>query len=197
MFYRVEIEDYVRVSPEFFALPVEEAISVQLKNRYLNHIDKELGVTIGVLDVLNVGEGIIIPGDGAAYYKCNFNILTYIPEIQELVFGEVKEITNFGAFMNLGCIDGMIHVSQTMDDFVSFSKSNALVGKNGKRILKSDDLCLARIIAISYKGDQPKIGLTMRQPGLGKLEWISDDKRKSKNKPGPGEKKPEKKKKEK
>lgn len=197
MFYKVEIEDYVRVSPEFFALPVEEAISTQLKKKYLNHIDKELGVTVGVLDVLKVGEGIIIPGDGAAYYKCNFNVLTYLPEIQELVFGEVKEITNFGAFMNLGCIDGMIHVSQTMDDFVSFSKSNTLVGKNGKRTLKSDDLCLARIIAISYKGDQPKIGLTMRQPGLGKLEWIADDKRKSKNKAGPGEKKPEKKKKEK
>jgi len=75
MFYKVEIEDYVRVSPEFFALPVEEAISTQLKKKYLNHIDKELGVTVGVLDVLNVGEGIIIPGDGAAYYKCNFNIL--------------------------------------------------------------------------------------------------------------------------
>ena len=46
MFYRVEIEDYVRVSPEFFALPVEEAISTQLKKKYLHHIDKELGVTV-------------------------------------------------------------------------------------------------------------------------------------------------------
>jgi DNA-directed RNA polymerase subunit E' len=34
-------------------------------------------------------------------------------------------------------------------------------------------------VAISYKGDEPKIGLTMRQPGLGKLEWIKEDKRKS------------------
>ena len=48
---------------------------------------------------------------------------------------------------------------------------------------------MARIIAISYKGDQPKIGLTMRQPGLGKLEWLSDDKRKAKNKAGSEEKK--------
>jgi len=197
MFYKVEIEDYVRVSPELFALPVEEAIGTQLKKKYLNHIDKDLGVVIGVLDVLNVGEGIIIPGDGAAYYKSTYNLLTYLPELQELVFGEIKEITNFGAFMNLGCIDGMIHVSQTMDDFVSFSKSNTLVGKNGKRTLRSGDLCLARIIAISHKGDQPKIGLTMRQPGLGKIEWISDDKRKAKSKAVAEEKKSEKKKKEK
>jgi DNA-directed RNA polymerase subunit E' len=39
---------------------------------------------------------------------------------------------------------------------------------------------LSRVVAVSYKSDEPKIGLTMRQPGLGKLEWVVDDKRKSK-----------------
>ena len=180
MFYITEIEDYVRVSPELFALPVEEAILKQLQISYKDVINKDLGSIIAVLEVINVGEGVIIPGDGAAYYKCSYKILNYTPELQELVYGEVSEITNFGAFINLGAIEGMIHVSQTMDDFVSFSKSNTLIGKNTKRALKKDDLCLARIIAISYKAEQPKIGLTMRQPGLGKLEWISDDKRKSK-----------------
>jgi len=182
MFYEIEIEDYVRVSPELFALPVEEAISTQLKRHYLNYSDKELGIIVAVLDILKVGEGIIIPGDGAAFYKCNFTLLSYIPELQEMVYGELKEITSFGAFMNIGAIDGMIHVSQTMDDFVSFAKSNTLVGKNKKRVLKKGDLCIARIIAISYKGSQPKIGLTMRQPGLGKIEWIAEDKKKAKNK---------------
>ena len=69
----------------------------------------------------------------------------------------------------------MIHISQTMDDYVSFSKSNTLLGKASKRSLKSGDLCLARVVAISHKGGELKIGLTMRQPGLGKLEWINED----------------------
>jgi DNA-directed RNA polymerase subunit E' len=180
MFYITEIEDHVRVSPELFALPVNEAILKQLQKSYKDVMNKELGSVIAVLEVIDVGEGVIIPGDGAAYYKCSYKILNYLPELQELVFGEISEITNFGAFMNIGPMEGMIHVSQTMDDFVSFSKSNTLVGKNSKRSLKKEDLCLARIIAISYKAEQPKIGLTMRQPGLGKIEWISDDKRKVK-----------------
>jgi len=180
MFYVTEIEDYVRVSPELFALPVDEAILKQLQLSYREFINKELGFVVSVIEVVEVGEGIIIPGDGAAYYKCSYKLLNYIPELQEIVFGKVSEITNFGAFMNIGPVDGMIHVSQTMDDFVSFSKSNTLIGKNSKRALKKGDLCIARIIAVSYKADQPKIGLTMRQPGLGKIEWISDDKRKGK-----------------
>jgi DNA-directed RNA polymerase subunit E' len=70
----------------------------------------------------------------------------------------------------------MIHISQTMDDYVSFSKTNTLLGKSSKKTLKQGDLCLARIVAISHKGKDPKVGLTMRQPGLGKLEWIKEEK---------------------
>ena len=38
---------------------------------------------------------------------------------------------------------------------------------------------MARIVAVSYKGEEPKIGLTMRQPGLGKIEWVKAEKTKS------------------
>ena len=34
---------------------------------------------------------------------------------------------------------------------------------------------MARLVSMSHKGYDPKIGLTMRQPGLGKLEWIKED----------------------
>jgi len=66
-----------------------------------------------------------------------------------------------------------------MDDFVSFSDSGVLTGKDGKKTLVKGDKCIARIVAISYKGEEPKIGLTMRQPGLGKTEWIKADKEKA------------------
>ena len=161
-------------------MPVKDAVTTQLHQLYSGHISRDLGIAITVLEVTDVGEGVIIPGDGAAYYKSNFKVLIFKPELQELVLCRVNEITNFGAFMELGCIEGMIHISQTMDDYVSFSKSNTLIGKNSKRSLKKGDLCLARVVAISHKSDQPKIGLTMRQPGLGKIEWINEDKRKAK-----------------
>ena len=175
MFYLTEVEDYVRVAPKLFGLPTAEAIEQQLKETYKDYYDKELGQVVAVIEILEIGEGVIIPGDGAAYYNSKFKLLTWKPELQELVYGIISEITSFGAFINLGVMRGMIHISQTMDDYVSFSKANSLTGKSSKRSLKVGDLCLARIVAISHKGDEPKIGLTMRQPGLGKLEWIKED----------------------
>jgi DNA-directed RNA polymerase subunit E' len=175
MFYIAEVEDYVRVEPKLFGLPTVEAVDKQLREAYSNYYDRELGRAAAVIEVLSVGEGVIIPGDGATYYNSRFKLLVWKPELQEIIFGEISEITKFGAFIDMGVMRGMIHISQTMDDFVSFSKSNVLSGKSSKRNLKQGDLCIARIVAISHKGDEPKVGLTMRQPGLGKIEWIKED----------------------
>lgn len=180
MFYLIEAEDYVRVAPENFGLPVREAIIKELEKAYENLIEEDIGIVLKVIDVKEVGEGVIIPEDGAVYYNAKFILLAFKPEINELVYGKISQITSFGAFVNIGVIDALIHISQTMDDFVSFSKTNSLIGKNTKKSLKKGDLCLARIVAISYKTTPPKIGLTMRQPGLGKLEWIEKEKKKKK-----------------
>src|SRR3989344_3322295 len=87
--------------------------------------------------------------------------------------GFVINVTDVGAFMDMGGAEGMVHISQSMDDFVSFSKDKVLQGKKSGQSLKINDRCKARIIAVSYKDmNNPKIGLTMRQEGLGKLEWL-------------------------
>ncbi|HKL23589.1 MAG TPA: DNA-directed RNA polymerase [Candidatus Nanoarchaeia archaeon] len=176
MFYLTEIEDYVRVDPRLFGLDTSESVEKQLEESYDNYYDKEVGRVVSIVEVLDIGEGVIIPGDGAAFYKCTFKVLAWKPELQELVYGMVSEITNFGAFIDMGSMRGMIHISQTMDDYVSFSDAGSLQGKSSGRVLKEGDLCVARVVAISHKGNDPKIGLTMRQPGLGKLDWVKEEK---------------------
>ncbi len=178
MFYEMLVTDHVRVDPNKFGMPTDEAVRTQLEESYSGFQDKDIGIVVAVLEVTDVKEGVIIPGDGAAYYESTFKLIVFKPELQELVYGTIEEITNFGAFIDLGVIRGMIHISQTMDDFVSFSDTGILTGKDGKKNLVKGDKCIARIVAISYKGEEPKLGLTMRQPGLGKLEWVKADKEK-------------------
>ncbi len=179
MFYKVKIKDHIRVAPHLFGLETKEAIMQVLKEKYEGLIRKDVGIIIKASDIDEVGEGIIIPGDGAAYYETTFEVITYKPELKEVVLGYVKDIQDFGAFLSIGPIEGMVHIGQIMDDHVSFSKEKVLMGKQTKRTLKINDLCKARVIAISYKDiNNPKIGLTMRQEGLGKLEWIDEEKKK-------------------
>src|SRR3990167_7308416 len=176
MFYKLELKDHIRVPPNLFNLPLEEAVIKRIKTKYNGFISKDLGIVVDVSGMKDIGEGIIIPGDGASYYDVSFELLTFRPEMQEVGLGKIKDIAEFGAFINIGPIDGMIHISQTMDDFVSFSKDKTLTGKETKRVLKVADLCRSRIIAVSFKDVlNPKLGLTMRQQGLGRLDWIKEE----------------------
>jgi len=183
MYYETELKSHVRVPPHLFALGTKEAVLKQLNEQFEGFISKDIGIIIAVSDIVNISDGIIIAGDGAAYYDTIFKLFIYKPEIQEVVLGRVSDVTDFGVFMNMGAVDGMVHISQTMDDFVSFNKAGTLIGKESKKVLKAGDDCRARLIAVSFKNiKDPKIGLTMRQPGLGSLHWIEEEIKKEKKK---------------
>lgn len=183
MFYELEIKDHIRVDPKSFKDDVKESVLKSLNERFEGYISEDLGFVIGVTEIKDIGEGIITPGDGAAYYETIFRIATYKPKIHEVVIGKITDITEFGAFIDIGPVDGMIHISQAMDDFVSLSKEKVLTGKESKKVLKVNDVCRARIVAISYKDPaNPKIGLTMRQPWLGNMKWIEEELKDSKKK---------------
>lgn len=187
MFYELIVKGHIRVSPRILNEDLRESIMENIidlfENYKLQDLIQDLGIVVDVSEILEVGEGIIIHGDGAAYYDTTFKIITFKPELQEVVIGKVSQISDFGAFITIGPIDGMVHISQTMDDFVSFSKIGSLQGKDSKKTLKVDDRCRARIIAVSYKDPtDPKIGLTMRQNTLGNVNWIEEDMKRLKTK---------------
>ncbi len=150
----------------------------QVKAKYEGVVSEELGYVIAVADVKVSQTGKIIPGDGATYHKVSFSLLTFYPELQEVVEGEVVEIADFGAFIRIGPIDALLHVSQLMDDFISYDeKQGVLLGKESKRKLMNGDQVRVRITAVSLgrAGSSGKIGVTARQPFLGKLDWIEYD----------------------
>lgn len=172
MYQIVIIEDIVRVPPQKLSLDIESAIKESIREKLEGKIDNLIGVMLDVIEVKEVGEGKIIPGDGAVHYSCKFSLLTWMPKDHEVVEGSVVDITEFGAFVRIGPLDGFIHISQVMDDFVSYDEKNSqLVGRESRKILKVGDSVKARIISVSLK-EQNKVGLTMRQPFLGAAHWL-------------------------
>ncbi len=189
MFYEITARTHVRVPPAMLKENTKEAILKRLNESFEGYISSDVGFIVLVTEVLNIGEGVVVPGDGAPFYDTEFKMITFIPEIQEVILGKITDITNFGAFLSMGVVDGMIHVSQTMDDFVSFNKTKVLSGKDTKQNLKVGDKCRARIIAVSYKDlANPKIGLTMRQPNMGNVKWSEEEKKEKPKKKAKGDK---------
>lgn len=178
MFKSITLEDTIRIPPDKFGNPLTVVGHEQLKMKYEGMVDEELGYVVAVTQIQVNPVGKIIPGDGATYHKVKFSLLTFLPKLQEIVEGEVVEIADFGAFVRIGPLDALLHVSQLLDDFISYDeKQGVLLGKETKRKLASGDHVRVRITAVSLGrgGSSGKIGVTARQPFLGKLDWIRED----------------------
>lgn len=177
MYQIITIEDVIAVPPQKFSLDLDESIKESIGEKYEGKIDSDIGFSLAVVEVKEVGEGKVVPGDPSVHYLVKFDLMTWMPQNHEIVEGEVVDITEWGAFIRCGPVDGLVHISQVMDDFVSFDEKNQqLAGKTSKRILKVGNKCRSRIISISLK-EQNKIGLTMRQPFLGNLSWMEKEKK--------------------
>jgi len=181
LFKVITVRDIVRIPPHRFE-PREDLESVALdivRKDYEDKITGDLGYIITVIDIIDIGTGKLIPGDGAAYHNITFKILVFKPDLHEIVEGEIVEVVDFGVFVRLGPLDGLCHVSQITDDFINYNQKNAtLLGKETGRILAAKDRVRARIVAVSIGtggSRSGKLGLTMRQPFLGKIEWIEED----------------------
>lgn len=178
MFQIEQRADVVRVSPDKFGSKLKKVALEVLRTKYESTINSDMGYIIQVTDVDMDPVGKIIPGDGARYHKVKFSVLSFFPVLQEIIEGEVVEITDFGAFVRIGPTDALLHLSQITDDYLTSDvKSGIILASQSKRTLKVGSKVRVRITAVSLGrgASMGKIGVTCRQPYLGALEWIADD----------------------
>jgi len=182
MYVKIRAIDVVRVPPERLGGDQRLVVKEMLQDKLEGRMDKTVGMFLAILDVVKTEEGRIMIGDGGVYYETTFDVLVFRPMMQEIVEGEVAEIVEFGAFIEIGPLDGLLHISQITDEYISYDEKGVKLNtKETNRTLGEGDKVRARIVAISLNEKDPgdsKIGLTMRQPGLGKLEWIEEEREK-------------------
>jgi DNA-directed RNA polymerase subunit E' len=176
MYFVLTCKDKVRLPAQYFSMKLEDSLSQILREKYERRIDKDAGMVLALWNVKPDGDGVVIAGDNAAYYDVNFDVLAYHPLVNEIVETEVSEIVEFGAFLQLGPMEGLVHLSQIANDFLTYNKKTAsFTGRESKKTLKKGDHVFAKISTVSMKSSIPetKVGLTMRPDGLGKDEWLS------------------------
>ncbi|MBH59151.1 MAG: DNA-directed RNA polymerase [Thaumarchaeota archaeon] len=182
MFQIIEAEDVVRVEPLNFSETLNKMAEKVLKMKYESTLSPDFGYIILIIDVKADKVGKILPSDGATYHTVNFKLLTYLPKLQEVVEGEVVEITDFGAFIRIGPTDALLHLSQITDEYLNSDVRQGLItAQQSNRVINVGSRMRVRVTALSLArgSSMGKIGVTCRQPFLGAKEWIEEDLKKS------------------
>ena len=191
MFSISTLEDIVRIPPNLFGTSLNNAAINILKSKYESMVKSDLGYIIMILDANVEPMGKIIAGDGATFHRVTFDALTFYPKLQEIIYGELVDVTDFGAFVRIGPTDALLHLSQVMDDYLKSNiASGTILANQSGRTLKIGSSIRARITAVSLgkASTMGKIGITCRQPFLGTDEWIEEDLKKANNADGKEEK---------
>ena len=182
MFAISTLEDVVRIPPSLFGTSLKKAAINILKSKYESMVNANLGYIIMILDAKVDTTGKVIAGDAGTFHKVSFDSLTYYPKLQEIVNGELVDITDFGAFVRIGPTDALLHLSQVMDDYLkSDVASGMIIANESGKTLRVGSTIRARITAVSLgkASMMGKIGITCRQPFLGADEWIEAEVKKS------------------
>ncbi len=177
MFKLISLSTKCEIPPFLFSQPKAVSARIILSEEYEGIITRDYGFIIAIVDVIDVGPGIIIPGNANTFHQVEFTILSFKPNLGDVVEGDIVELVDFGAFCRLGPLDGLVHVSQICDDYISYEQvGNRFIGKETGKILEVNNEVRTKVIAVSLgTGRSGKLGLTMRQKFLGKYDWIEAD----------------------
>ncbi len=181
MYKRVRLKDTVEVPPEELGDVTPNLVKRLLQDKLEGRMDEEVGSVVSITDVKDIGEGTVLPNRPGVYYEAEFNALTFDPQMQEVVDGTIVEVVEFGAFVGIGPVDGLLHVSQISDEYLAYDRENQrLASGESDKAIGVDDAVRARIVTKSIDERNPrdsKIGLTAKQPGLGKHGWLDAEHR--------------------
>ena len=182
MFSVSTLEDIVRIPPSLFGTALNKTAVDILKAKYESMVKQDLGYIIMIMSANVEPMGKLIAGDGGTFHRVTFDALTFYPKLQEIIYGELVDITDFGAFVRIGPTDALLHLSQVMDDYLKSNiASGVILANQSGRTLKIGSTIRTRITAVSLgkASTMGKIGITCRQPFLGTDEWIEEDLKKA------------------
>lgn len=179
MYYSITIEEKIRIPSTMLAMDIKDAATNVLRNSYERRIFKEIGMVLSIDDIEIQELGIVVPGDSNIYYTVKFNALVFNTSVNEVFESKVKEIVEFGAFLNIGPLDGLLHVSQIGSEKFYYDKKGKSLTSRSKKTIKKDENLIVKISTVSMKSTShdTKIGLTMRSDGLGKMDWFKEEKK--------------------
>jgi len=172
LFELATFEDVVKLPPRRFGEELEKALLNELREKYEGKIIDD-GVLLFVIKVYDITGGEIPINDGFPKYKLKFDALMFRVSSKEIFNAEITKIERFGMFVNLGGLEGLVHISQISGKKLKIDDKNQVIqSEDSTETYRVGDKVRVKVIAASFgpSTGSTKIACTLRQPGLGKIE---------------------------
>lgn len=106
MFVLMTVADTICIPPHMFVQPTLTSVHAEIEAKYPNRVLMDAGLVVCRYgDALEVGDGVLVAGDGAAHHEVVFRLIVFRPFVDEVLVGTVAESTEEGVRVSLGFFD--------------------------------------------------------------------------------------------
>lgn len=103
MFVIATVADTLRIPPTMFYQPTRTSAHEEIDKKYPNRVIMDVGLVICRYgDVDQIGDGVCVPGDGAAHHEVVFRLVIFRPFVEEVLVGHIIESNEEGIKVGLG-----------------------------------------------------------------------------------------------
>ncbi len=97
------IADTIRIPPTMFFQSTRICAHQEIDKKYPNRVLMDVGLVICRYgNVTKIGDGVCVPGDGAAHHEVVFRLVIFRPFVEEVCVGQIVESNEEGIKVSLG-----------------------------------------------------------------------------------------------
>lgn len=101
MFVLSLMENVVRIKPHQMSQNIEEVVTRRLNELFSNRVVPGVGLCIFLHDVLELGDGYILPGDGSVHIRVKFRFIVFRPFVDEVIEAKVLSSNKSGLTLSI------------------------------------------------------------------------------------------------
>ena len=103
MFVITTIAETICIAPSLFYKPTMTCVHNEIDKKYPNRVIMDVGLVICRYgDVLQIGDGVCVPGDGGAHHEVVFRLVLFRPFVEEVCVGTIQSCSEEGIIVSLG-----------------------------------------------------------------------------------------------
>lgn len=121
------VADTICIPPHMFVQPTLTSVHSEIEAKYPNRVLMDAGLVVCRYgDALEVGDGVLVAGDGGAHHEVVFRLIVFRPFVEEVLVGTVAESTEEGVRVSLGFFDDVWIPGPRMQKPSHYEKASGL-----------------------------------------------------------------------
>lgn len=173
MFTLVKLADTIELDPATFGMSHQQALHQEINAKYANKVLNDVGLCIALYDVQTSSDGLLRPGDGSIYIKCEFRLIVFKPFVGEVLVGWISSCTEEGLNVRMEFFDNVFIPKTMLFEGTQFIiKEQAWVWKNDEYSLYLDtnEKIRFRVEDVTYDKSMQIIA-SAQIDGMGLISW--------------------------